>query len=249
MKYLYLFKYLSIFIIRALTSKSEMDFYDKVAPAYDYLFKNDSLKRSIFPLFNKIRIPKNGTVLDVGCGTGTLTTMLKPYCKNIIAIDYSKQMISKAIANNTFPIKNNRIRYIQANMFALPFPDGYFDAITCFGIMYHVRMNYFQTFIEELRRVSKSKAKIIIGFRPFPWRLFWFNRNQFDPSKIDIILIKFYNLFQTLLGLNSYVGLHNFNSLKYGLNKAGFEFNHISINHNDIVIGKRFRSSSKIRRP
>lgn len=43
-------------------------------------------------------VPKNDkqAILDLGCGTGTLTVQLVDYCNKIIGVDSSQSMIDKA---------------------------------------------------------------------------------------------------------------------------------------------------------
>jgi SAM-dependent methyltransferase len=64
-------------------------------------------------------------VLDVGCGTGSLTFAL-PQAANVAemsAIDYSPVFDEAAQRRNTDP----RIAVAQGNAYAIPFPDGRFD--------------------------------------------------------------------------------------------------------------------------
>lgn len=47
------------------------------------------------------RLPKNvNECLDIGCGTGKLTKQIAPFCKDVIGIDISGNMIKEAIKRN-----------------------------------------------------------------------------------------------------------------------------------------------------
>ena len=75
-------------------------------------------------------------VLDVGCGTGSLTFAL-PQAANvseIAAIDYSPVVVAEATRRNADP----RITIQQADACALPFPDGYFDRALSLLVLHFV---------------------------------------------------------------------------------------------------------------
>lgn len=70
-------------------------------------------------------------IVDVGCGTGSVTFAL-PRAANlseIAAIDYSPIFVEEAIRRNSDP----RITIQQADACALPFEDGYFDRAVAAG--------------------------------------------------------------------------------------------------------------------
>jgi len=49
--------------------------------------------KKVFDELNLVRSPKNLRILDFGCGTGSLSELLNPEAKNIVAIDSSSKMI------------------------------------------------------------------------------------------------------------------------------------------------------------
>ncbi|WP_064682472.1 class I SAM-dependent methyltransferase [Rhizobium bangladeshense] len=75
-------------------------------------------------------------VLDVGCGTGSLTFALaeKPSLQEIAAIDYSPVFVEAAMRRNTDP----RIAIRQADACALPFEDNRFDRAMSLLVLHFV---------------------------------------------------------------------------------------------------------------
>ncbi len=75
-------------------------------------------------------------ILDVGCGTGSLTFALARTAdlKEIAAIDYSPVFVAEAIRRNTDP----RINIRQADACALPFEDGMFDRALALLVLHFV---------------------------------------------------------------------------------------------------------------
>lgn len=75
-------------------------------------------------------------VLDVGCGTGSLTFALPSAAdlSEIIAIDFSPVFVEATIRGNTDP----RIKVQQADACALPFTDGSFDRALALLVLHFV---------------------------------------------------------------------------------------------------------------
>ena len=79
---------------------------------------------------------ENERVLDVGCGTGSLTFALakSSVLKEIAAIDFSEVFVNEAKRRNTDP----RITIQQADACALPFADGSFDRALALLVLHFV---------------------------------------------------------------------------------------------------------------
>ncbi len=75
-------------------------------------------------------------VLDVGCGTGSLTFALADAARleEIAAIDYSPVFVEEAIRRNTDP----RIKIREADACALPFEDRTFDRAFALLVLHFV---------------------------------------------------------------------------------------------------------------
>jgi ubiquinone/menaquinone biosynthesis C-methylase UbiE len=91
-------------------------------------------------------------VLDVGCGTGSLTFALakSPDLTEIAAIDFSPIFVEAATRRNTDP----RIKIGQADACALPFEDGAFNRALSLLVLHFVPEA--GKAVAEMRRVVKS---------------------------------------------------------------------------------------------
>lgn len=91
-------------------------------------------------------------VLDVGCGTGSLTFELakSKKLKEIAAIDFSPVFVAEAIRRNTDP----RITIKQADACALPFQDDAFDCALALLVLHFVPET--GKAVAEMRRVVRS---------------------------------------------------------------------------------------------
>jgi ubiquinone/menaquinone biosynthesis C-methylase UbiE len=128
---------------------SEFNVHD--AGGYEQLMGRWSQK--LAPLFIEfIGIADGEKILDVGCGTGSLTFALAKAADlaEIAAIDYSPVFVEEAIRRNTNP----RIKVRQADACALPFEDGTFDRALALLVLHFVPEA--GKAVAEMRRVVRS---------------------------------------------------------------------------------------------
>lgn len=74
-----------------MTKKSQ---YDVIADRYDNLF-TDSISLSENAEVGEMLLPLNGSILDVGCGTGLLTEIISINPEKYIGVDPSEKMLAK----------------------------------------------------------------------------------------------------------------------------------------------------------
>ncbi|HUL09590.1 MAG TPA: class I SAM-dependent methyltransferase [Candidatus Acidoferrum sp.] len=95
-------------------------------------------------------------VLDVGCGTGSLTFLLaqRPDLAAITAIDYAAPYIEHATRRNTDP----RVSFRVGDATALPFPDASFDRVLSLLMLHFVVQP--ERAVAEMRRVARPGATV-----------------------------------------------------------------------------------------
>jgi ubiquinone/menaquinone biosynthesis C-methylase UbiE len=85
----------------------------------------------------RLQVERNGSVLELACGTGILTRALwtrLPSTVKLIATDLNEPMFRHAAAKFR---TDEAVQWLQADACSLPFDDRTFDAIVCqFGIMF-----------------------------------------------------------------------------------------------------------------
>ncbi|MDX0409271.1 class I SAM-dependent methyltransferase [Sinorhizobium medicae] len=109
--------------------------------------------RKLAPIFIDFAgIGDGERVLDVGCGTGSLTFALAKAAnlREIAAIDYSPVFVAEAARRNTDP----RIKFEEADACALPFDDGSFDRAFALLVLHFVPES--GKAVAEMRRVVRS---------------------------------------------------------------------------------------------
>ena len=105
-------------------------------------------------LSGRVSVPDAGAVLEVACGTGRVTRLMRdrlPHDVRLTATDLNDAMLE--YARGRFPDAPN-LAWRQADAAALPFPDASFDAVVCqFGYMFVPEK---ETAMREARRVLRS---------------------------------------------------------------------------------------------
>lgn len=85
----------------------------------------------------RLKVGANGSVLELACGTGILTRVLRdrlPAAVRLVATDLNEPMIQNAAGKFS---KDEAVEWRQADACCLPFDDASFDAVVCqFGIMF-----------------------------------------------------------------------------------------------------------------
>lgn len=131
------------------TARQVMNLYDGVrrtAPAL-------SFAPELIDIVEKTT--KEGSrLLDVGCGEGYLSDVLKKKGYDVIAVDFSKKVLTIAKKNS------HNIAFCLADASVLPFGDGAFDAVISLELVEHLLD--LNAHLREVRRVLKKRGTYII---------------------------------------------------------------------------------------
>jgi ubiquinone/menaquinone biosynthesis C-methylase UbiE len=125
-------------------------------------------------LMNMLSSTTFDSVLEIGCGNGLGTKLIKKHFKplHMTAIDLDEKMIQ--IARETFHESQTLFQVMDASK--LGFSNESFDAVFDFGIIHHIPN--WKDCVDELRRVLKVGGKLILEefsletFSGFPGRIY-----------------------------------------------------------------------------
>jgi ubiquinone/menaquinone biosynthesis C-methylase UbiE len=124
----------------------------------------------------QVMVPKNATILDVGCGGGSTVRRLASLAPEgkVVGLDYSVASVAVARDTNAQEIEAGRVQIEQGSVSALPFPDRTFDIVT--AVETHYYWPDLSANVREVLRVLKpggAFALIAETYRGGPFRLFY----------------------------------------------------------------------------
>jgi ubiquinone/menaquinone biosynthesis C-methylase UbiE len=139
-----------------------------LTPLYDPLLKwgmqEDTFKRR---LIYRANIQPGQKVLDLGCGTGTLTVMLKEAVPKalITGVDGDPEIL--CIARSKSAQAQAEITWDRGLAFDLPYADGSFDAVLSSLVIHHlVSVDKVRAF-REVRRILRPGGRFhVLDFGP-----------------------------------------------------------------------------------
>jgi ubiquinone/menaquinone biosynthesis C-methylase UbiE len=141
-----------------------------LTPLYDPLLKwgmrEETFKRR---LIERAGIHSRDHVLDLGCGTGTLTLMLKQAVPgaDVTGLDSDPEVLS--IARSKSEEAHVGIQWDHGLAFELPYPDHSFDVVVSSLVIHHLTGEDKVRAFREARRVLRPAGALhIVDFgRPF----------------------------------------------------------------------------------
>jgi len=113
------------------------DFSGSIPAAYDRYLGPMFFQPYAEDLAARLQVAENSSVLELACGTGILTRVLRsrlPASAKLTATDLNEPMFRDAAGKFA---ENEAVQWQQADACSLPFADRMFDAVVCqFGLMF-----------------------------------------------------------------------------------------------------------------
>lgn len=135
----------------------EVERYDWVtAPKYPEKLHHILRRRQVIGTIHKLIKNKKLVILDLGCGTGFITSRLD--FEQINALDMNPWALQRAITHTT-----NRVNFIQGDAENLPLSSNTFDLVICTEMLEHLVEP--ESALEEVHRIMKPGA-LFVGTVP-----------------------------------------------------------------------------------
>ncbi len=165
-----------------------LDHFGLFAPYYDQVFQHGDRDW----LLSLVDLPTDGTLLDVGGGTGRLAQLFTTQAEQVVVADFSLEMLQQTLAKGD-------LLPTQTASENLSFPTEQFDRILMVDALHHV-IDHQET-ATELWRVLKPGGRIVIeepDFRTFGVKLLaiaekimGMHSHFLDPQKIAALFDAF----------------------------------------------------------
>lgn len=114
-------------------------------------------------ILDRARLVPGESLLDVGCGTGTLAIAARRRLgptSRVIGVDASPEMVAAAWAKARKA--GQPIAFETATAQALPFPDGQFDLVTSTLMLHHLPKPGRPAAAAEMLRVLKPGGRVLV---------------------------------------------------------------------------------------
>jgi len=132
-----------------------------LTPLYDTFFKL-TRREEFFKsrLIKEANIRPGQRVLDLGCGTGTLTIMTKKAHPDseVIGIDGDPQVLE--IARRKAKEAGASIKFDEGMAYTLPYPDNSFDRVLSSLVFHHLATQDKERTLAEIFRVLKPNGQL-----------------------------------------------------------------------------------------
>lgn len=136
----------------SLTPKDVQEHFYKRAVNYEESARWVS-NQELFKLYTRIvKVDKGDKVLDVGCGTGLTGSLFKKMGVLVAGIDFSTEMMKKALPKLDVLVKSNIEK--------LPFLNDAFDLVVCRQALQFVD---YKKVVKEMFRVCKPEGRILLS--------------------------------------------------------------------------------------
>lgn len=138
--------------------------YDFLTPFYDRVVglttRETTFKRALVVQTN---LESHARVLDLACGTGTLTVMMKEVVRDadVTGIDGDRRALDIAISKAS--AKRLDIRFDQGMSYDLPYADNAFDRVVSSLFFHHLRRDDKLRTLREVGRVLKQGGELHIA--------------------------------------------------------------------------------------
>lgn len=133
-----------------------------LTPLYDpllrWIMREDRIKRA---LIRSAEI-EGGRVLEVGCGTGTLTILakLEAPAADVTGLDPDRSVLARAQAKTA--AAGVRLALHQGSATSLPYPDETFEVVLASLVLHHLGPAALREALHEIRRVLRPGGRLMV---------------------------------------------------------------------------------------
>lgn len=152
-------------------------------------------------ILEKMNLPKDAKILEIGCGTGGNLDMLSNFGE-VSALEMDKNAINIA-SKKTNNLYNIKLGYCPEQLL---FEEKQFDLICMFDVLEHIDDD--EKTLVELKKLLKSNGKIFITVPSYKWLFgahdkFLHHKRRYSktrlkqliPNELNILNISYFNTF------------------------------------------------------
>jgi ubiquinone/menaquinone biosynthesis C-methylase UbiE len=145
--------------------------WDEYAPFYDWENARTLGRRDV-PFWQRVALEADGSVLELGCGTGRISIPLARAGVTIVGVDRSAPMLARAAARASRTHRPSRtprtVSFVRSDIRSLPFKHGRFSMVLApYGVLQSlVRERDLSATLESVARVVRRGGTFGIDLVP-----------------------------------------------------------------------------------
>ncbi len=101
------------------------------------------------------------SILDAGCGTGYMASLLAAQGAKATACDRSWEMVQAGLRRKREGKEN--VSYLLADLCATPFGSSTFDAVVAAGVLIHFSLQEMERFLREMHRILRPDGRLLVS--------------------------------------------------------------------------------------
>jgi len=146
---------------RLFSNRANINYWQSIYDRQDFL--GVCYRRRMYQVLSwldNLDLYKDSKILDAGCGAGRIAKEIANRRYDVIAMDYSHNMVKEAKAicsvNEELDIK-----FLQGDIESLPYKDSVFDMVLCLGVITYLKSE--QKALREMSRILKPGGTLILS--------------------------------------------------------------------------------------
>ena len=106
----------------------------------------------------------NDIVLDAGCGSGRNISLLAPLVRQVVALDFSKEMLVRLQTRLSGESLSN-VTLEQGSVCKINHPDNSFDKVLCISVLQYLDENGCRAAFREMCRVCRNNGRVVVHIK------------------------------------------------------------------------------------
>ena len=129
-----------------------------------YKFQRNEEKKILPEIIKNLNLNKNDKLIDIGCGSGSITMHISKKVNTVTAVDFPKILDALKARSKKKKIKN--INYISGNFVNLKIQKK-FNKILVYSVIHYMRdLNQLKILIRKMLKITLPNGKILLGEVP-----------------------------------------------------------------------------------
>lgn len=142
-----------------MNNYDKIEFFNSIAERWDNSIDIEELKKRLREKLRLFGIKPDDKVVDIGCGTGNLTSVILEFLSeygDIYAVDNAEKMLLMAKCK----IGNKSVKWFNCSAEQMDLSDNWADHIFCYSVWPHFDKP--ENVIKEIRRILKRGGRLYI---------------------------------------------------------------------------------------